>query len=124
MTMAGYKPAGSMNSSKDEEVYKFEGHLDPLQKEEGFAIEPHLSILSGRGNHLIAMPEIWKEKEEANADGIMGGHLNKEHFINHTLVHCVKHLSGSGFIKMCQNTPQLCWGDEWPSLSPGGRGLG
>jgi len=28
------------------------------------------------------------------------------------------------FIKMCQNTPQLCWGDEWPPLSPGGRGLG
>ena len=24
---------------------------------------------------------------------------------------------------MCQNTPQLCWGDEWPPLSPGGRGL-
>jgi hypothetical protein len=22
------------------------------------------------------------------------------------------------FIKMCQNTPQLCWGDEWPTLSP------
>ena len=30
----------------------------------------------------------------------------------------------SAFIKMCQNTPQLCWGDEWPTLSPGGRGLG
>jgi len=30
----------------------------------------------------------------------------------------------SNFIKMCQNTPQLCWGDEWPTLSPGGRGLG
>jgi len=30
----------------------------------------------------------------------------------------------SQFIKICQNTPQLCWGDEWPSLSPGGRGLG
>ena len=30
----------------------------------------------------------------------------------------------SNFIKMCQNTPQLCWGDEWPPLSPGGRGLG
>ena len=28
------------------------------------------------------------------------------------------------FIKMCQNTPQLCWVDEWPILSPGGRGLG
>jgi len=24
-----------------------------------------------------------------------------------------------GFIKICQNTPQLCWGDEWPTLSPG-----
>ena len=22
---------------------------------------------------------------------------------------------------MCQNTPQLCWGDEWPPFSPGGR---
>jgi len=21
---------------------------------------------------------------------------------------------------MCQNTPHLCWGDEWPPLSPGG----
>jgi hypothetical protein len=28
------------------------------------------------------------------------------------------------FIKIFQNTPQLCWGDEWPTLSPGGRGLG
>jgi len=24
------------------------------------------------------------------------------------------------FIKICQNTPQLCWEDEWPTLSPGG----
>ena len=23
------------------------------------------------------------------------------------------------FIKIFQNTPQLCWGDEWPPLSPG-----
>jgi mRNA-degrading endonuclease RelE of RelBE toxin-antitoxin system len=30
----------------------------------------------------------------------------------------------SSFIRICQNTPQLCWGDEWPTLSPGGRGLG
>jgi len=32
-------------------------------------------------------------------------------------------ISGLGvsfiFIKICQNTPQLCWGDEWPPLSPG-----
>ena len=100
MTMAGYKPLSVMNSPEDEELRKFDGHLDPLRKEEGFAIEPHLSILSGRGNHLIAMPEIWKEKEEANADGIMDGHLNREHFIIHALVHCVKHLSGSGFIEI------------------------
>ena len=25
------------------------------------------------------------------------------------------------FIKICRNTPQLCWGDEWPILSPGGH---
>jgi len=39
----------------------------------------------------------------------------------------LSHASGKGwadFIKICQNTPQLCWGDEWPTLSPGGRGLG
>jgi len=23
------------------------------------------------------------------------------------------------FIKIFQNTSQLCWGDEWPTLSPG-----
>jgi len=28
------------------------------------------------------------------------------------------------FIKICHSSPQLCWGDEWPTLSPGGRGLG
>jgi hypothetical protein len=27
-------------------------------------------------------------------------------------------------IKKFQNTPQLCWGDEWSPLSPGERGLG
>ena len=27
--------------------------------------------------------------------------------------------SHSVFIKICQNTLQLCWGDEWPTLSPG-----
>jgi len=30
---------------------------------------------------------------------------------------------GLWFIKIFQNTPQLCWGDEWPTLSPGGEGL-
>ena len=27
----------------------------------------------------------------------------------------------STFIKVCQNTPKLCWGDEWPTLSSGGH---
>ncbi len=26
------------------------------------------------------------------------------------------------FIKICQNTPQLCWGDEWPPSPLGGEG--
>ena len=100
MTIAGYKASSEMNSPEDEELFKFEGHLDPLRKEEGFAIEPHLSILSGRGTHLIAVPEVWEEKEEASSDGIMDYHLNKEHSIIHALVDCVKHLSGSGFIEV------------------------
>jgi hypothetical protein len=31
----------------------------------------------------------------------------------------ITNLASIDFIKMCQNTPQLCWGDEWPTLSPG-----
>jgi PleD family two-component response regulator len=27
----------------------------------------------------------------------------------------------ANFIKICQNTPQLRWGDEWTALSPGGE---
>jgi len=56
----------------------------------------------------------------------------KEKKIKHAVFHWYsgpvdlldKIMSMGYFIKMCQNTPQLCWGDEWPSLSPGGRGLG
>ncbi len=29
---------------------------------------------------------------------------------------------GIPFIKICQNTPQLCWGDEWPPSPLGGEG--
>ncbi len=29
---------------------------------------------------------------------------------------------GKNFIKICQNTPQLCWGDEWPPSPLGGEG--
>ena len=120
MAIAGYKPSATMNSLEDEELRKFDGHLDPLRRDEGFAIEPHLSILSGRGKHLIAMPEIWEEKEESNADGIMDGHLNKEHFIIHALVHCIKHLSGSGFIEIKGFIDLLyairTWRIDWPKI--------
>jgi hypothetical protein len=100
MTKAGYKPLFARNSPEDEELRKFDGHLDPLRREEGFTIEPHLSILSGRGNHLIAMPEIWKEKELATANGIIGGHLSREHFIIHSLLHYSRHLSDEGFTEI------------------------
>ena len=120
MAMAGYKPLSARNSPEDEELLKFHGHLDPLRRQEGFAIEPHLSILSGRGNHLIAMPDTWEEKEETKADGIMSGHLNREHFIIHALVHCVKHLSGSGFIEIKGFIDLLyairTWKIDWPKV--------
>jgi hypothetical protein len=128
MSIAGYKPSATMNSSEDEELRKFDGHLDPLRREEGFAIEPHLSILSGRGKHLVAVPEIWEEKEGANTDGIMDGHLNKEHFIIHALVHCVKHLSGSGFIEIKGFIDLLyairTWKIDWPKIMDISRNWG
>ena len=39
-------------------------------------------------------------------------------------IHCPLSSYLWSFIKICQNTPQPCWGDEWHTLSPGGRGLG
>ena len=100
MAKAGYKPLAFRSSPEDEELQKFDSHLDPICKDGSLMIEPHLNILGAKGDHLAALPEIWEEKEEANADGIMDGHLNKEHFIIHALVHCMKHLSGSGFIRI------------------------
>ncbi|MEW6375280.1 MAG: nucleotidyltransferase family protein [Thermodesulfobacteriota bacterium] len=100
MRMAGYKPLAARNSPEDEELQKFDGHLDPLWKEEGCMIEPHLSVLGIGGEHLVVLPEIWQEKEETNIDGMKIDHLNKEQFILHTLLHFSRHLSDEGFAEI------------------------
>jgi hypothetical protein len=97
MMKIGYKSLSARNSPEDEELQKFDGHLDPLLKEEGTMIEPHLSILGAGGDHLINLPEIWQEKEETNSDGIKVCHLSREQFIVHTMFHFSRHLSDEGF---------------------------
>ena len=98
MTKIGYKPIGARNSPEDEDVQKFVLHLDPLCKDEVFTIEPHLNVLGYIGKHSVAIPEIWRDKEEAGFDGAKAEHLSIEHFIIHALVHCVKHLSANGVV--------------------------
>jgi hypothetical protein len=100
MTKAGYKPMGVRNSPEDEELQKFDNHLDPLLKEENLMIEPHLSVLGTGGNHLALLPEIWRDKEDAKSDGIFIGHLSKEYFIIHTLLHIARDLSIKGFVEI------------------------
>jgi hypothetical protein len=100
MMKIGYKSLSARNSPEDEELQKFDGHLDPLLKEEGTMIEPHLSILGAGGDHLINLPEIWQEKEETNSDGIKVCHLSREQFIVHTMYHFSRHLSDEGFAEI------------------------
>ena len=97
MMTAGYKHLSARNSPEDEELLKFDAHLDPLSKEEGFMIEAHLNVLGVKGYHSFANPDLWQEKEETNIDGINIEHLSTEHFIIHTLLHYSKHLSDEGF---------------------------
>jgi hypothetical protein len=96
MMTAGYKPLSARNSPEEEELQKFDSHLDPICKDGSLMIESHLSILGAKGDHLAALPEIWEEKEETNSDGIRVSHLNKEQFIVHTLLHSSRHLSYEG----------------------------
>ena len=100
MKEAGYKPLAARNSPEDEELLKFDAHLDPLSKEEGIMIEAHLSILGVGDDHFASLPQIWEEKEETNSDGIRVSHLNKEQFIVHTLLHSSKHLTDEGFTEI------------------------
>jgi hypothetical protein len=44
---------------------------------------------------------------------------NQINFFTPSLPHWGGEKVLEGFFKMCQITPQLCWGDEWPTLSPG-----
>jgi Uncharacterised nucleotidyltransferase len=97
MVKGGYKPLFARNSSGDEELQKFDVHLDPLWKEEGFMIEAYLNILGIKDDHSIANSDVWQDKEETNTDGIKVDHLSKEQFIVHTLLHSLRHLSDEGF---------------------------
>lgn len=100
MTMAGYKPLAARNSPEDEELQKFDSHLDPLCKDRSLMIEPHLSIFGVGGDHLGARSEIWQGREETSTDGIKVDHLSKEQFIVHTLLHSSRHLSDEGFTEI------------------------
>jgi len=100
MTKAGYKPLAARNSPEDEELQKFASHLDPLCKDGSLMIEPHLSILGVGDDHITALHQIWKEKEEVNIDGVKVDHLSKEQFIIHTLLHSSKHLTDEGFTEI------------------------
>jgi hypothetical protein len=100
MTKAGYKPLATRNSPEDEELLKFDAHLDPFSKEEGIMVEAHLNILGLKGDHSVANPEVWQEEEGTKSDGMEVSHLGKEHFIIYSLLHYSKHLSGEGFTEI------------------------
>jgi hypothetical protein len=100
MMVAGYKPLSARNSPEDEELQKFDSHLDPICKDGSLMIESHLSILGVGGDHFASLPEIWEEKEETNSDGFRVSHLNKEQFIVHRLLHSSRHLKDEGFTEI------------------------
>jgi hypothetical protein len=96
----GYKPVAMLTSPEDEDLQQFECHLDPLWKEGALKIEAHVSILGGKGNYLVALPELWQDKEEININGIAINHLSKEHFLIHMLLHWINDLSYYGFAQI------------------------
>jgi hypothetical protein len=100
MTKGGYKPLSARNSPEDEELLKFDAHLDPLSKEEGIMIEAHINILGVKGDRSVVNHEIWQGKEDTNTAGTNIGHLCAEHFIIHTLLHYSRHLSDEGFAEI------------------------
>jgi hypothetical protein len=120
MTKAGYKPLSARNSPEDEELLKFDAHLDPLSKEEGIMIEAHINILGVKGDYSVANPDAWHGKEHTSTDGTNIGHLNAEHFIIHTLLHYSKHLSNEGFAEIKWFIDVLyaikTWKIDWATL--------
>ena len=128
MTTAGYKPLSARNSPEDEELQKFNSHLDPICKDGSLMIESHLSILGAKGDHLAALSEIWEEKEETNSDGIRVSHLNKEQFIVHTLLHSSRHLIDEGFSEIKWLVDLLysikAWRIDWSKVRDDARKWG
>lgn len=100
MVSAGYKSLSTMNSLEDEELHQFDGVIAHFCKEQCLTIDPRMNIFGMRGRHLVALPEIWHEKETTNVDGITIDHLGKEHFILHTLLHREEHFSYNGFVEI------------------------
>ena len=100
MTKAGYKPLSARNSPEDEEIQKYDSHLDPLWKEGGFMIEAHLNVLGVKGDPSVSNPDVWQGKEETSIDGANIKHLNIEHFLIHTMFHYSRHLSDEGFAEI------------------------
>jgi hypothetical protein len=97
MMKSGYRPLSARNSPEDEELQKFDSHLDPIYKDGSLMIEAHLNILGAKSDHSVANPEIWQEKEAKSTDGVNVEHLNIEHFIIHTMFHSLRHLLDEGF---------------------------
>ena len=128
MTRAGYKPLSARNSPEDEELQKFDSHLDPICKNGSLMIEPHLNILGAKGDHLAALSKIWEEKEETNSDGIRVSHLNKEQFIVHTLLHSSRHLTDKGFTEIKWLVDLLysikAWKIDWSKVRDDARKWG
>jgi hypothetical protein len=121
MTRAGYKPLSARNSPEDEELQKFDSHLDPICKDGSLMIEPHLSILGAGGDHFVTLTEIWQEKETKNTDGMDVEHLSIEHLIIHSMFHFLRHLSDEGFSEIkwlidllyATKTWKIDWSKVW-----------
>jgi hypothetical protein len=120
MTKDGYKPLSARNSPEDEELLKFDAHLDPLWKDGSLTVEAHLNILGIMGDHPVANHEIWQDKEETNSDAIRVSHLSKEQFIVHTLLHYSRHLSNEGLTEIKWLVDLLyairTWTIEWSKV--------
>jgi len=100
MIDGGYKALSARNSPEDEDLRKFDVHLDPLWKDGSLTVEAHLNILGVKGNHSVANCEVWQGKQETLTDETKVEHLNTEHFVTHTLLHYSKHLSNEGFTEI------------------------
>jgi len=100
MMKLGYKPSATLTSPEDEDLQRFEGHLDPLRKEDGLMIEAHVSILGRKGNYRVSLSEIWQGREKTDQGEMSVEHLGKEHFLIHMFLHWRKDLIYNGFVSI------------------------